>query len=347
MTHFTKFGPTALIIALSTASSQQFASEPKQAADKPAQPTFSGLPTYDKNIVAYVNGQPITRLELAEDLVAHRGREHIQLMINRRIIEQAAKSAGITVTDTEIDAEINQLVKFANLSSTREFEDKILKSPKYKTTLSAYREDVVKQSLYMRKLAGQRLTATEDEVRQAYEAKFGEKVKCRMIVVPDQKAGLELHARIRQEAAETKDPKDALYKVFTHYARQQVDGQLAAVAGDIQPIGHFALSNNLEKTAFALRDNEMSEVLEIPEGNTKAYIILWREKTIPPDTRQPYEKVREELRQDLLDRKMRAEVPQLFRQLRDNAVVRDYLNNEMDIKDVLQLVPTQSANRSH
>jgi hypothetical protein len=345
MTSFTKVIAILAIVLVSACLTCQSLTQAQQAPVNPQPSTPSGLPAYDKTIVAYVNGQSITRQELAEDLVARKGRQHLQLMINRRIIEQAAKNAGITVTEAEVDAELHQLVKFAQLPSLKEFEDKILKSPKYKTTLLEYREDVIKEGLYMRKLAGQRLDITEAELHQAYDARFGEKVKCRMIVAPDQKTAFELHTKIRHESQDSKetDPKQALYQVFLHYARQQADAQLAAVAGDIQPIGRFALSNNVEKTAFNLRDGEMSEVVELPEGASKAYVILLRERTVPPDTSRSFDEVRTELRQNLLEQKMRVAVPELFRQLRNNAAVHDYLNNEMDIKDVLQLLPTQTA----
>ena len=309
-----------------------------QPQQTPATATPSGLPNFDKNIVAYVNGQPITRQDLAEELIARKGKLHIQAMINRKIIEQAAKSAGITVTDAEIDGEVAKLAKFARCESVKDYEEKVLKY-KHNTTLLEYREDVIKHGLYLRKLAGQRLNITEQDVRQLYDAKFGEKVKCRIIIHTDQKTALATHAKIRQEAMETKDttdPKENLYRAFLRQARQQADPGLAATAGDIQPIGHFTLVNDVEKIAFELRDGEMSQVIEMPDASTKAYGILLREKIVPPNTTEPYEKLREELREEVLDRKMRVEVPKMFKEFREHAVVRDYLNNTMDIKEVLQ-----------
>lgn len=309
-----------------------------QPQQQPAPISPSGLPNYDKNIVAYVNGQPITRQDLAEDLIARKGKLEIQAMINRKIIEQAAKSAGITVTDAEIDGELAKLVKFASCKNIKEYEEKVLKY-KHNITLLEYREDVIKHGLYLRKLAGQKLTVTDQDVRQLYDAKFGEKVKCRIIIHTDQKTALATHAKIREEAAdskETNEPKENLYRAFLRHARQQVDPGLAGTAGDIQPIGHFTLLNDVEKKAFELRDGEMSEVIEMPDGNKKAYGILLREKMVPPNTTEPYEKVRDELREEFLDRKMRAEVPKLIKELREHAVVRDYLNNSMDIKEVLE-----------
>jgi foldase protein PrsA len=309
-----------------------------QTQQQPAPVTPSGLPNYDKNIVAYVNGQPITRQDLAEELIARKGKLQIQAMINRKIIEQAAKSAGVAVTDAEIDGEVTKLAKFARCDSIKEYEEKVLKF-KHNTTLLEYREDVIKHGLYLRKLAGQRLTVTDQDVRQLFDAKYGEKVKCRIIILMDEKTALATHAKIREEAAgakESSDPKENLYRAFLRYARQQADPTLAATAGDIQPIGHLTLVNDVEKTAFSLRDGELSEVIEMPDGGSKAYGILLREKLVPPDTTVAYETVRDELREEMLDRKMRTEVPKMFKEFREHAVVRDYLNNTMDIKEVLQ-----------
>ena len=65
----------------------------------------------DKNVVAEVNGQLITRAELADELIARKGKKELQLLINRRIIEQACRQAGVTATDAEVEAELRKVVK--------------------------------------------------------------------------------------------------------------------------------------------------------------------------------------------------------------------------------------------
>jgi hypothetical protein len=317
---------------LLAAGSVLHAQQAKEQAGAPSTP--SGLPVYDKNIMAYVNGQAITRQELADELVARKGRQHLQAMINRKIIEQAAKSAGFTVTDAEIDAEVMKLAHFAQCNSAKDYEEKVLKY-KHNTTLFEYREDVIKYGLYMRKLVGQSVMVSEEDIHKAYDAKFGEKVKCRAIISVDHKKALEVHTAIRQEAEESKDPKDGLRQAFLRYARLQTDPGLAGTAGDIQPIGHFTLLNVVEERAFALRDGEMSEVLEVPDGTSKAFMILLRENLTPANHTVPFKDTHDELREEILDRKMRAEVPKYIQKLRQAAMISDYLNNQFDIKEVL------------
>lgn len=280
----------------------------------------------EKNIVAYVNNVPITRQELAEELIARKGKKQLELLINRKIIEQAAQKAGVTVSETEIEADLRDFVKTSGCNNVADFEKRVLKEKQ--TNLYEYREDVIRPAILMRKLAGQRVELTDDELKRGFEAKYGTKVQCRVILVPDKKSADQLYTEIL--ASLSSGEPNALYGAFMRRAKTQANPTLAAGGGLIE-ISHHGLYSEMEKRAFQMQDNEMSEVMHTPEG----FVILFREKLLPAKAGKKFEDEKESLRKEFAENKLRVEVPRLFKELRDKAAIRDYLNAKGNLMDIM------------
>jgi foldase protein PrsA len=285
-------------------------------ADGPNPPPPSG-----SDVVAVVNGVPITRTELAEDLIRRKGRQHLELMINRRIIEHACEKAGVTVSEREVEDELRVLINSNRCTTAAEFERRVVR-PTMLMTLLEYKEDVIRLGLLTRKLAGSRIQITEQDLRLAFDALYGEKVLCRMIVENNPRNAQELHARIGGDRLR-----------FLQAARQQSDPRLAAAAGQIEPIARSMTFDIIERRAFELRDGEISEVLQAPEGG---YVILLRERALPARTDVTFESELETLRRYVPELKAKQEVPKLVKELRQQAQVQDYLNNKFDLKTALE-----------
>src|SRR5262249_59490550 len=64
------------------------------------------IPVNPNDAIAVVNGQHITRQQLADECVARKGKEILDLLVNRTLIEQALRSNKLEVTAAEIDQEI-------------------------------------------------------------------------------------------------------------------------------------------------------------------------------------------------------------------------------------------------
>lgn len=60
-------------------------------------------------IVAFVNGQPISRWQLNEQLAQRFGEQALDNIISERLILAAARQKGIFITKEEIDGRINQI----------------------------------------------------------------------------------------------------------------------------------------------------------------------------------------------------------------------------------------------
>jgi RNA polymerase sigma factor (sigma-70 family) len=263
-------------------------------------------PADPKQPVAYIFNLPVTREELADYLIAHYGGPKLEQLVNKLIIERACREKGIVVTPEEVNAAFQKDLKDIN-STQEEFEKNVLS--KYLKTLLEWREDVIKPRLCLEKLARTRVSVTEEDIRQAFESEYGEKVECRFILWPkgQEKRGILLSPEL------VNNPEE-----FDRLAKQQMNGTLAAQAGNISAIGHHATGNDaLENAAFKLKPGEITQ-LETPEG-TLAIKCLGR---IPPHASKKLEDLRETLRKTVLDRKVQQEIPKLFKELREQAQPR-------------------------
>lgn len=62
-------------------------------------------------VVATVNGQPITRLELIKDLEKKQGKAALDSLITEQLILQEAKVKKIQISQTDLDQEISKIEK--------------------------------------------------------------------------------------------------------------------------------------------------------------------------------------------------------------------------------------------
>jgi hypothetical protein len=276
----------------------------------------------DKQIVALVNGVPITRAELADELIQRKGKTHLDALINRKVIEQACAKAGITVTEKDVEDELREIMRGAGITTASEFESRMVK-PMLRLTLMEYKEDVLRPGILTRRLAANRIQVSEDELKKAFEAKYGPRVQCRIILERNWSAIKDMHAKIAGDRQN-----------FIQLARQQSDRDLAMVAGQIPPIGQGSSGDDVEKRAFEMRDGEVSEVLQPAQG---AYAILLREYAVPPDTSRVFEQERDALLREVTERKTSQEVPKLVEELKRTAKVENYLQDQYaGVKELLE-----------
>jgi parvulin-like peptidyl-prolyl isomerase len=308
---------------------------PRLAQATPAgknQPLPADPPATDDGIVAYVNGVPITRAELAEELIARRGREHLELMINKKIIEQAAAQANITVTDAEMEEDLRDVMRAAGCTTSREFEEKLLKERK--VTIGEYKEDVVRPALLMRKLAGQRVKPTPEDLQNAFDSIYGEKIEVRIIMENDFNLAIKLHAQVNGKSLAD----------FIRVASTQADYRLAATGGQTLPISrHSGLPKEIEEMAFKLKDGEVSPVMQ---AGKEGYVILYRVRSIPPKPGVQLIDVRDQLEREVIEKRMRVETPRLFKELQKQAKVHNFLDPRYgldNIRAVMERPPEPSS----
>jgi parvulin-like peptidyl-prolyl isomerase len=288
-------------------------------------PAASQQPSdYSRRVVAHIyNGVPLTREEFGEFLIARYGAQRIDNFVNRRIIETACQSNGITITDAEVEAAFKDDLKGLNVSEA-DFKNKVLKA--YGKTLYEWKEDVLRPKLGMTKLCRIDVKATEDDLKAAFEAHYGDKVECRMILLPKDSDGLaqsrhdfDFYDKVRKSDAE-----------FDSAARAQAFAPLAAKGGLIPPIHRYYPEQALEKEAFSLKPGEVSKLLTLPDGSR---VILKCVQYIPRDTTKRFEDERPKLFREVTEAKISQAVPQLFLKLREQANPQVYLKRDVRHED--------------
>jgi RNA polymerase sigma factor (sigma-70 family) len=238
----------------------------------------------------------VTREQLADYLLARLNDDRLKAFINQCIVEHACRQKGIVVTDAELEAAWKD--DMAKLHASSKDFDEIL--GRYHKTPYEWKQDVLRPRLLMTKLCRQTVRVTEEDLRQAFAAHHGEKVECQVIRWP----------------CEQKDQAWREYEFiltgaypFEQAAARQADPALAATKGRLEPFGRHSASNeNIEKAAFNLREGEISRPLETPEG----LVLIKCLRRIPPDASQDFEKVREDLRQEVLEARIQKEIQKTF-----------------------------------
>jgi hypothetical protein len=294
----------------------------EQPKAPPTAPAFSS--DYSQRTVAYIYGTiPITREELGEYLIAREGADRLQHLVNRRIIEHACRQKGIDVTAAEVEAEFAETLKaLGPTADVKKFEQMVLK-PNHKS-LYEWKEDAIRPRLLLAKLCRDRIQVTEEDIQTAFDAYYGEKVDCRIIMWPrtEYDIAMKMYAKIRDSEEE-----------FDRAARTQADPTLAAKGGNVTPIGHHTTSDDgLEKEAFGLRPGELSKVIETPRG----YVVIKCVGRIPPDTSKSIEHEREKLTKDVFDKKLNMEIPVVFKELQKQADPQVFLKSQTTEEELLR-----------
>ena len=252
-------------------------------------------------IVATVNTRRISREDLARDCLRHFGKEVLESMVNKRLIMLECQRRGIKVTRREVNAEVEEMAARFKIPV-----DQWLKMLKQERNVSPeqYADNIIWPTIALRKLAGEQIHVSQQEVRAEYDTQYGEQIRVRLISASSPEKASQLRAKALA------NPND-----FGELAkRESEDASSAAVKGVINPIRRHGSYPEIEDAVFNIRDGEITPVIHA--GGQ--YLILKREEAIPP-REVSYKEVAPKLFAFLRDRKMRAIAQDVFRVLQDDA----------------------------
>ena len=267
-------------------------------------------------VAALINGDQITLRELAEECVARHGQETLEGMISRKILELACQRQGIAVTEKDIDQEIARAAATGVKSKPDGSPDVAawleLVTKKQGVPLEVYRNDAVWPSVALKKLVGKKVEVTEEDIRRGYEANYGARVRCLAIVLNDQR-----HAQQVFEMARRDNTAKHFGELATQYS---VEPGSKALAGEVPPIKKYGGQPILEEEAFKLKPGELSGIIQVGDK----FIIL-RCEGYTKLLNVEFAQVRNDIYEDLLEKKLRLAMAECFEKLQESATIDNYL----------------------
>ncbi len=295
--------------AVAQAPERQQAAAARQA---PAAPADTRAPAASApQVAASVNGEQITRQQLASECLLRYGNDVLESIINKHLIWQACQAQNIEVTDKDVEEEISRMAAKFGLSPGRWLT---LLQQERDISPAQYRREIIWPTLALRALAAKEIVVTPEELQKAMEAEYGPRVKARAITVSS-----------RQKAEELRAKAIANPDAFGNLAKEFSEDSSASVHGLIPPIRKHLGDENIEKIAFSLREGEISPVIQV----ANQYVILQCEKQLDEVYIAPrfLPDAENRLRDRVQDQKMRAASTALFQRLQEAAKVVNVYND--------------------
>ncbi len=292
-------------------------------------------------VAAVINGHQITVRELADRCIERHGEEVLEGTLNRRLLEQGCRRKNVAVTEADIDQEIARAAA-AMLTPRPDGKPDVetwlgMVTKQQGVSVDVYRHDSVWPSVALRKLVGDRVQVTEDDLQRGFEANYGPRVRCRAIVLDNLRRAQQVWEMAKQNPS---------VGYFGELAAQfSVEGGSRALKGEVPPIQKHGGQPLLEKEAFALKKGELSSIIEV-EGNK--YVILLCEGYTEPQ-KVDFKAVRDLIFEDVHEKKLRLAMGDCFQQLQDEATIDNYLAGSSRVpkrQEKTAGLPVKSASRS-
>lgn len=125
---------------------------------------ITGYFLYKNLIVAWVNGSPITRFEVIKLLERQGGRQALDNLITRKLISQEARALNISISQEEINVEIDELKSTLEESGTS-LEDALALQGQ---NLGGLTQDIKLQKL-VEKILAENIAVSDEEASKYFE----------------------------------------------------------------------------------------------------------------------------------------------------------------------------------
>lgn len=267
-------------------------------------------------VVATVNGDQITLQELGAECLLRHGEEVLESEISKLLLNQQLKSSGVTVTQADIDAEILHAAELAGMLDAAGKPDvkKWIKAATEEQGLSEaqYLEDSVWPSTALKKLTAPDVKVEEADIHKGFEANYGERVRCRAIVLGSMRLAQDVWNKAR------KNPSPEYFGDLAE--AYSVEPTSKALRGEVPPIGRHGGQPQLEDAAYQLQEGQLSGIIQVAEN----YVILrcdGRTQRIDVDEAE----VRDLLYRDIYEKKLRIAMGEKYDQIRAQSRIDNYL----------------------
>jgi parvulin-like peptidyl-prolyl isomerase len=254
--------------------------------------------------------------QLGQECLLRHGEEVLETEISQMLLEQTLKHANLEVTEADLQAEVAHAAVLAGVIDEQGNADlekwfagiTQLQGIKQKQ----YLRDSVWPSAALKKLTAENVTVSEDDLQKGFEANYGQRVRCRAIVLPSMRRAQEVWDKARRNPTE-----QYFGDLATEYS---VEPTSKALRGEVPPLQRHGGQPLLENAAFALQPGQLSGIVQVGDK----FIVLRAEgRTEQIDINLA--NVRDLLRNDIYEKKLRLAMSEKFESIRKNSRIDNYL----------------------
>lgn len=306
---------TAMILIAGGIGYQVYSARTAGAQTGTEQP---GTTRMNQNL-ARVNGQYISFDAVAQESVQRVGVEVLDNLINRTIIQQACQKHGVQVSKGEVTAEISRIAEKFKMPIETWYQ---MLQTERGLSPEQYQNDIIWPMLALKKLAGDDVQVTQQDMQQAFVRDYGQMVKARMIMLDNFRRAQEAYEKAR------KNPES-----FDELAQEySIEPNSRSLGGTIPHVRRYSGNETLEDAAFKLKPGQVSGILEVDHGR---YVILKCEGFTEPVVSN-MEQVKDDLYEQVKEEKIQQAVAEVFQKLKNDARVDNYLKRTSTGADIQQ-----------
>lgn len=262
----------------------------------------------NKEVVANVNGQEIMKEELYEALVKQNGEQALDMLITEKIVRIESENSNISVTDDEINQEIEELKE--------EYggEEPFLAALENSNMTMEDLKNNIELNTILIKLIGPGITIAQEEIEEYFEMykdsfAVAEAVKARHILVETEEVAKE----VKNKLADGED--------FSKLAKQySIDDSNKEQGGDLGTFGRGKMVDEFEEAAFNLEIGEISEPVKTEFG---FHIIKLEDKIEAKEAN--LEDSQEDIKQILIEQKVQSEFNPWLEEKRNSYKIENFL----------------------
>jgi len=267
-------------------------------------------------VVAMVNGDRITMKELRQECMLRHGEEVLETEISQLLLEQTLKRARLTVSEDDLQAEIHHAAELSGVFDEKgevdlaQWMEKI--ANEQGLSRDQYMRDSVWPSAALKKLTAEDVKISQEDIQKGFEANYGERVRCRAIVLGTMRRAQEVWDKARRTPT---------VQYFGDLAEEySIEPTSKALRGEVPPLGRFGGQPQLEDVAFDLQPGQLSGIVQVGD---KFIVLLCEGRTERIDVHQS--DVQEILQKDIYEKKLRLAMAEKFESIRGQSRIDNYL----------------------
>jgi len=262
-------------------------------------------------VMAYVEGKPVY-MEAANDLLFRSyGTQVAEQLIANELVRQAAEKENITITQEDIQEELDKsLAGLFRSTSQPADRAKLLDTFLQRRNISRKQWDLtMRRNAILRKLVKDQVSVSDEEIHDVYLGQYGKKAQVSMIQVASLPEAQEIIEKANLEGAD-----------FAKLAQKYSKHGSARMGGALPPLGQADKTAPPAILQAAMALKEVEDISDPIQVATDFYILKLNNIIEPSDVK--LDDVTAEIKARLLEQKIRAEQMQYLRNSFESAEIK-------------------------